>query len=557
MSDSSETGLRNEVLHRHHQGEPQRRIARQLGISRWKVSTIINGYMQDRDSAAPTVPEPSGLERPSRKRGSKIDAFEPQLRDLLHRYPSITATRMFEELAKLGYKGRYSLVRDLVRELRSRPTKPLTVRFETGPGAQAQMDWSIYDIEFTEEGRRKVNAFSYVLAYSRRQYVSFTERQDFETTIREHIQAFRHLGGPAAVCLYDNMKVVVTRWEDGQPLYNTRFLSFATHYGFKPWACQIRRPQTKGKVERPFQYIEGNLLNGRTFRSLEHLNEVARCWLSEIADRRLHGTTRKTPLELHAEELPHLLPLPTLEFDTSQVVYRNVESDGTIRYENNRYSVPWQLAGELLPVRIMERSMIVYGRHLSPVAEHRLVQGHAVEPIMDPAHAPPKDHEEQMRRLRERFAELGETGPRFLEGLLSKQRCGKHQAAQVLALLQAYPKADVLAALARAVTYHAYGFSSLERILAHTSKPKAGWQQIGESEQQAILRLTQSEPIGPRHSREYQDLIHRPAERISLFQDPCNEGAVYEKEPEGGGNSRADEASDESSRADPGPFKDA
>ena len=176
---------------------------------------------------------------------------------------------------------------------------------------------------------------------------------------------------------------------------------------------------------------------------------------------------------------------------------------------------------------------------------------------MDPAHAPPKDHEEQMRRLRERFAELGETGPRFLEGLLSKQRCGKHQAAQVLALLQAYPKADVLAALARAVTYHAYGFSSLERILAHTSKPKAGWQQIGESEQQAILRLTQSEPIGPRHSREYQDLIHRPAERISLFQDPCNEGAVYEKEPEGGGNSRADEASDQSSRADPGPFKDA
>lgn len=157
------------------------------------------------------------------------------MRELLQRYPNITATRMFEELAKLGYKGRYSLVRDRVRELRSRPIKPLTVRFETGPGEQAQMDWSTYEIPFTEEGRRKVNAFSYVLAYSRRQYVSFTER--------------------------------------------------------------------------PFQYIEGNLLNGRAFRSLEHLNEVARCWLSEIADRRQHGTTRKTPLELHAEELPHLLPM--------------------------------------------------------------------------------------------------------------------------------------------------------------------------------------------------------------------------------------------------------
>ena len=160
MNDSSETGLRNEVLHRHHLGESQRRIARQLGISRWKVAEIVAGYERARDPASPKVPLPDGLERPPEKRGSKLDAWEPQLRELLQRYPNITATRMFEELAKLGYKGRYSLVRDRVRELRSRPIKPLTVRFETGPGEQAQMDWSTYEIPFTEEGRRKVNAFS-------------------------------------------------------------------------------------------------------------------------------------------------------------------------------------------------------------------------------------------------------------------------------------------------------------------------------------------------------------------------------------------------------------
>ena len=142
------------------------------------------------------------------------------------------------------------------------------------------MDWAEYQIDFTQEGRRRVNLFSYLLGYSRRQYLFFTERQDFETTIREHIRAFRHLGGLAAQCLYDNMKVVVTRWEDEHPVYNTRFLSFATHYGFRPWACRPRRPQTKGKVERPFHYVETSLLNGRSFRSLEHLNEVARWWLS-------------------------------------------------------------------------------------------------------------------------------------------------------------------------------------------------------------------------------------------------------------------------------------
>ncbi len=103
---------------------------------------------------------------------------------------------------------------------------------------------------------------------ARRQYICFTERQDFETTVRQHVVAFEHLGGAAATCLYDNMKVVVTRWEDGQPIYNPRFLSFATHYGFKPWACEPRCPETKGKIERPFDYAEKNLLNGRTFRSI-------------------------------------------------------------------------------------------------------------------------------------------------------------------------------------------------------------------------------------------------------------------------------------------------
>jgi hypothetical protein len=234
----------------------------------------------------------------------------------------------------------------------------ITAAKVTAPGVQAQMDWATYEINFTIEGKRRVNLFSYILGYSRRQYIHFTESMDFETTMREHIKAFDHLGGVAAVCLYDNMKVVVTRWEDDAPIYNTRFLAFATHYGYKPWACQVRRPQTKGKVERPFHYVEMNLLNGREFRSLEHLNEVARWWLSQVADVRLHGTTKKTPLDLHAEEQPHLLPLPSLAFDTAQVVYRIVDTDGTIQYANNRYSVPWRLVGESLPVRITEELLL-------------------------------------------------------------------------------------------------------------------------------------------------------------------------------------------------------
>ena len=126
------------------------------------------------------------------------------------------------------------------------PGQPIR-RFETGPGIQAQMDWAVYTIDFSAEGPRRVNLFSYVLGYSRRQYLHFTERQDFETLLREHIRAFEHLGGVAATCLYDNMKTVVDRWEGGEPLYNTRFLAFATHYGFRPRACWPRRARPKGR----------------------------------------------------------------------------------------------------------------------------------------------------------------------------------------------------------------------------------------------------------------------------------------------------------------------
>jgi hypothetical protein len=93
------------------------------------------------------------------------------------------------------------------------------------------------------------------------------------------------------------MKVVVTGYDGDQPIYNTRFLAFATFYGYQPWACRPHRPQTKGKVERPFFDLEKNLLNGRTFTSLEHLNQTLAHWLAQTADVRIHRQTgrRRAP----------------------------------------------------------------------------------------------------------------------------------------------------------------------------------------------------------------------------------------------------------------------
>lgn len=494
----------NEIISRWKNGQSMRAISSGLSLGRHVISRVVRQHLAQTQTTEPTPGRVAiGPARLTRK--TKLAPFLDELHQLLERYPKLTAQRAFEELRKLGYVGSYSTLRIHLKACRPK-TKAPTVRFETAPGAQGQMDWSTYTLDFEQEGRRRVELFSYILGYSRRQYVCFTERQDFETTARQHIAAFEHLGGAAAVCLYDNMKVVVTRWEDGQPIYNTRFLSLATHYGFKPWACQARRPETKGKVERPFDYVEKNLLNGRTFRSLEHLNEVTRWWLAEVNDRRIHGTTKRTPLELHEQEKPHLIQLPSIRFDTAQVVYRIVDSEGVINYADNRYSVPWRLIGQMLPIRIVADQLHVYNTSIELVATHNLLRGGNQKQI-SAAHLPPKDHAQQLTLLREKYSHWGQTGQEYFDGLQKKCRYGKSEAGRVLSLLHGYPMKDAVAAMQRGIQYHAYGYQSLERILAHFGTPKANWELLSQREQEALERLTESTRVEIRRSREYQQLI--------------------------------------------------
>jgi transposase len=501
---------RLEILRRFHGGASFRAIARALRIDRKTVAVVVRAYERERQEPHSALPR-------VRRRSSKLDAYAAQITALLARYPDITAVRLDEELRAAGYTGGHTIVKERLRELRPQPIEAPVTRFETAPGIQGQMDYSPFDIDFTEEGLRRVNAFSYILGYSRRRYLRFVESQDFTTTVREHVRAFEHLGGAATVCLYDSTKVVVQSWDGEQPIYNPRFLAFALHYGFRPWACKRRRPQTKGKVEKPFFHVVTHLLNARSFSSLAHLNAfVAETWLPQI-DRRKHETTGWTPLEMWEEERAHLIPLPAHAYDTAEVIYRTVGPEWHIPYKQNFYSVPWSRIGQSLPVRITETELIVYAPQVEEITRHALEAPAAGKYITKPEHGPGRDEKRRHEQLAERFAELGAEGPRFLEELVRTRRYGKDEAHRVLALLGSYAREDLVAALERACRYRAFSLTAVERILAAQAQPKSVLETLEAETRPQLATLLGDQPVPPRSTADYLHLlepeIHGPEDQ--------------------------------------------
>jgi transposase len=518
--------LVSKIVSLFHGGASVNRIALSLGISRRTVQRALGDVEQARGGSPESTP------RPTTARARKVDAYEPAIADLLARYPDITVRRIVEELRPLGYTGGYTVLSERVLRLRPAPIVTPVRRFETAPGQQAQMDYSTYDLDFGDEGRRRVHAFSYVLGYSRRQYLHFVEAQDFATTVREHIRAFEHLGGVAAECLYDNMKVVVSGYDGDDPVYNPRFLAFAAHYGFRPAACRPRRPQTKGKVERPFGYVESSLLGGRTFRGLEHLNETAVWWLAEVADVRVHGQTKARPIDRHAVERPHLISLPTHPFDAAEVVYRTVDAEGFVVYRQNFYATPWRLIGQSVAVRVTEDELVIHDKAFVEAVRHHLFPRTAAgQRSLCKDHEPPRDAQQRSEQLSRRFAEFGATGTRFLEGLLAGNRFGKNQAERILSLAAAYPRADVLSALERAVRYGAFSLQAVQRILAARGRPKAPLDTLADDHQSYIDRLLDAPATPPRPTSDYQALLgERPHDAEPTDPGPSNESRSKESD---------------------------
>jgi transposase len=357
-----------EILARLARGESVKRIARELGVDRKTVKAWRRrgGWRQ----------------RPIGPRRRALDPFTT----FIERRASEVGWNgkvLHRELQGLGFSGGYLQVQRYLQPLRTaRQWADLaTVRFETAPGEQAQIDFGQLHV-WIGETETPVHLFVFTLGYSRRLWARAYPHERLDVLLDGHERAFRYFGGVPLTCLYDNPRTQVLGRREGRVLWHPVFEDFARYYGFTPRACQPYRARTKGKVESGVKYVKRNALAGRRFAAWEALNAWLEEWCLTVADGRLHGTTHERPCDrFRRETLTPLGARAPYRYDRAR--QRRVPPDALVAIATARYSVPVQYVGTTVAVHETPTHYEIFSGPTC-IARHGKRERFAV--VMEPAH---------------------------------------------------------------------------------------------------------------------------------------------------------------------------
>lgn len=355
------------------QGLSVPKISKKVSISPTTIYKLVKaGGPSNKHSAAKQTP-------------SQIEPFEKYIdRRLKEKVTNVK--KILSELKDQGFEGSYATLnrylQPKIKGLHAQHYKP-SVRFETEPGDQAQVDWGSFGKIEVNGKEENLYAFVYILGYSRSTYVEFVTHQDVKTLEDCHKNAFKALGIPKTI-VYDNMKTVVISREKLGDLekihYNPAFCDFAKFYDFAIEACPPYWPRAKGKVEAAVKYVKINFWQGlrfpKNFKTLDELNEKVQIWLKTKANRRTHQTTGDMPQVRWEEEKPYLrFPDPNREYETSPFQVRHSTKDCRVLYKHNYYSIPIEYARKKLLVKERTKNGV---RYLDIYFEDQIIAQHAV-----------------------------------------------------------------------------------------------------------------------------------------------------------------------------------
>jgi len=344
-------------------GWKHRRIARELGVdprtvARYADSKCINAQTGKRGPA------------------SQCEAHAEAIREAYR--AGLSLERIHADLVREhGFGGSYHSVYRFVQHLgQDEPER--VYRMECEPGEEAQIDYGTLYLRIGEGGRqRKVHVLLVTLSHSRKAYVEAVLSQSSESFLRSLENAFRHFGGvPARLCP-DNLAAAVTKADWYEPEINPKLRSFAEHYGTVVMPARPSQPTDKGKVEAGIKYVKNNALKRRDFTSLAEVNEHLRWWTAHVADKRIHGTTkRQVATHFEESEKAHLKPLPPGLFPSFEEGRRRVHRDSYVEVKGAYYEVPAQHIARTVWTRWDAAMVRIFDLKMEPIASHvRLERG--------------------------------------------------------------------------------------------------------------------------------------------------------------------------------------
>jgi transposase len=432
-----------------------REIARRLRCS-WRTVALALRLEQPPAGSAPS-------------RASRLDPYKSKIDALLAKYPELSAVRVHEEIARGpdGYTGSVLTVRRYVRSIRpARGRVYQEVHYE--PAQAMQVDWGECGRVVIGNTTRKVSVLVAVLCYSRLTYIEFTLSQrkaEFYRCLVHALEFFR--ASPRAI-IVDNLKAAVINGSGRAACFHPEFLALCGHYYMQPIACERRDPESKGIVEAKVRYVKHNALAGRSDELVRFEDYVgfAPRWRDQIANVRIHETTRERPVDRFQKERSQLRVLPTIPFDTDEIAPAVVSPHARVKFDANRYSVPPHLTRKTVTiradsheVRIVHQGQIV-ARH-SRCYERRQL-------IVLPEHrtaALSMGRRSRSSALEQAFDALGPEARQFHLGLKRQPVKTSVHLRRLLGLARVYGSTEVLSAIAKALEFAAYDAAYVENLL--------------------------------------------------------------------------------------------
>ena len=344
-------------------------IARRTGVTRKTIRKWLNA--------------PEGVEPKYRRqsRDTKLTPYAERLVAMLEmdarrpRRERRTALKLFAALQAEGFDGDYSRVTDFIRGWRADGGRALTqayVPLAFAPGEAHQFDWSEEHLVIGGVWRKLLVAHL-KLCFSRAFVLQAYPTQSHEMLFDAHARAFTALGGIPRRGIYDNMKTAVDQVKKGKArVVNTRFAAMASHYLFDPSFCNVASGWEKGVVEKDVQDSRRRLWQEASavrFSSFTELNAwlLSRC--RTLWQELQHPEAPETIAEMLAQEQPHLMPM-IVPFDGYVETVGKVSSTALVSVERCRYSVPCELVGQVVGIRL-------YPEYIDLVAHDAVVARHA------------------------------------------------------------------------------------------------------------------------------------------------------------------------------------